>query len=751
MQQKLSTVSPMDGGLRVYRVPDRHVAESSTFTRLASLLLARKWAILGTVVLGVAAAAALLAVVPPRYVSQATVVVGARSPQVVALPPVMSSLEISPFSAQSQVETEMQILKSRAIAERLMERLGLDRDPEFNPVLAARQGSGLPDWLPAWAHDGIAAIQAALDGSARSVELTRKDEISLVLERINRHVSVEPVGRSTALAIGAAWRVYDKAALIANTVAELYVGSSQQDKVAAVQRALSALRDRMDELQRNLVVAERAVERYRIDAGLVSRDEAGISAQQIAEVRSQLTLAQVQSATAAARLGQVRNARGGIAGASDVLNSPTIQRLREQEVIIDREVSDISTRFGDRHPEAIGRRGALEATRARIRAEIERIAASLGTEVQVATDREQSLRRQLAEAEQEAGERNEAAVRLRELRREAEAGRRLYEVFLQRYQEVAQQVGLQQSDAQVVSRARAANSPSWPPKLLFLGLAGIGSTVLASLFVVLRELRRGSLHDPEGVEELLQMPTMALIPRLGTIQRLRGAAETRLADTDSAFSEAIQLIRVQIGRLAPGRGGRIVLFTSAIGGEGKTSVASGCARIAARAGESVVVVDCDMRRPRIERIFGKTRFDLADLLGGRCTLEEAVATDPQTGLSYIASHPRRGTFPMDLLGSKEMEGQLRCLVETYDLVVLDTPPVLAVADALAVGPFADVTLMVVDAERTPHQTVRSALNLLTQAGIDVGGIILSKVKARHAHTYGYETRGASGLALPRIG
>lgn len=745
MQHQFSPAAPGDGVPRSWRAQERATGDASTLARLFGLLVARKWTIALCVLLGVAAAAALLQVIPKRYVSQATVVVGARVPQVVQLAPVMSSLEISPFSAQSQVETEMQIVRSRAIAERLMERLHLDADHEFNPILAERD----PSPLPAWLTNAIAELRRAIGRDREAEPVTREEEVSLVLEQISRRVGVEQVGRSTALAITASSTDPEKAALIANTLAELYVASSQQDKVAATNRALSALRDRLSELQRNLVTSERAVERYRIDANLVDRDESGSSAQQIAEIRQQLTLAQAQTATAAARQAQLRDRRNALAGSADVLNSPTIQRLREQEVIIDRELRDVSTRFGDRHPETIGRRGALEAVRARIRDEIDRIAASIETELQVARDREAGLRRELAQAEQDAGKRNEAAVRLRELRREADANRRLYETFLQRYQEVAQQVGLQQSDAQLVSRARAANTPTWPPALLFLGLAAIGSLAASSLWVVLRELRRGSLHDPEGVEELLQMPTMALIPRLGALQRVRGLSEPRLFD-ESAFGEAIQLIRVQIGRLAPGRGGRIVLFTSAISGEGKTSVATACARMAARAGESVIVIDCDMRRSRIERIFGKARFGLAELLSGRCALEDAVQTDAQTGLSYIASHPRRGGMPMDMLGSEEMEALLRRLVERYDLVVLDTPPVLAVADALAVAPFADATLMVVDAERTPRQTVRSALNLLMQAGIDVGGIILSKVKPRHSHSYGYEPR-AGGLALPRIG
>ncbi|MGG5817701.1 GumC family protein [Falsiroseomonas sp. HW251] len=745
MQHQFTPAAPGDGVPRSWRAPERASGDASAIGRLFGLLVARKWTILVAVLLGVGAAAVALHFIPPRYFSQATVVVGARVPQVVQLAPVMSSLEISPFSAQSQVETEMQIVRSRGIAERLMERLHLEQDPEFNPILAERQGSQLPPWL----RQAIAELRRAVGRGNEAPPATVEDEISQVLDQIGRRVSVEQVGRSTALAISASSSDAEKAALIANTVAELYVSSSQQDKIAATNRALSALRDRMEELQRNLVASERAVERYRIDAGLVDRDDSGSSAQQITEIRQQLTLAQAQTATAAARQAQLRDRRNAMAGSADVLNSATIARLREQEVIIDRELRDVATRFGDRHPETIGRRGALDAVRARIRDEIERIAASIETELQVARDREAALRRELADAERQAGARNEAAVRLRELRREADANRRLYETFLQRYQEVAQQVGLQQSDAQLVSRARASNTPSWPPALLFLGLAGIASLAMSSLWVVLRELRRGSLHDPDGVEELLQMPTMALIPRVGALQRVRGMSGTRLFD-ETAFGEAIQLIRVQIGRLAPGRGGRIVLFTSAISGEGKTSVATACARMAARAGESVIVIDCDMRRSRIERIFGKARHGLAELLSGRCALEDAVQTDAQTGLSYIASHPRRGGMPMDMLGSEEMEALLRRLVEQYDLVVLDTPPVLAVADALAVAPFADATLMVVDAERTPRQTVRSALNLLMQAGIDVGGIILSKVKARHAHNYGYEPR-SGGLALPRIG
>jgi len=710
----------------------------SNLAQLIAILLSRKWTILAAAAVAVTGTFLVLGAISPRYVAQTTVVVGARMPQVVALSPVMSSLEISPFSHQAQVETEVQMLRSRGLAEQLVNRLGLLEDPEFNPILADRQERELPAWLPHWITQFISAIPQWLGRQPRPDDITRADEVSAVLDVLARRVSVEPIGRSTALAVFAASNDPEKAALIANTLSQLYVNASRENKVAATERALASLRDRISELQHNVVSAERTVERYRIEAGLIDRDDATTPARHIAEIRSQLVLAQAQSASAGARLAQLRESRGSIAGSADVLASPTIHRLREQEAIIDRELQDVQTRFGSRHPETIGKRGALEAVRARIRDEINRVAASLDAEVRIAQDREAALRRDLAEAEQEAGQRNEAAVRLRELRREADAGRRLYDTFLQRYQEVSQQVGLQQSDAEIISAARAPERAAWPPKLLFLGLAGIGTTVASSLWVVLRELRRGSLHDSDGVQEVLQMPTMALVPRLGALRRIRGAPEDPLLDdTDSAFAESIQLIRVQIGRLAPGRSGRVVMFTSATGGEGKTSVATACARMAARAGESVVVIDCDMRRSRVERIFGKARYGLADVLTGRCALEDALTIDRATGLSFIASHPRRGAMPMDLLGGEAMEALLRRLVENFDLIVLDTPPVLAVADALAVAPLADLTLLVVDAERTPRQVVRSALKLLVQAGIDVGGVILSKVSARCLHSYGY--------------
>lgn len=710
------------------------------FSALVALLRERRWFIILVVAAAVVLAVAVLRTMPPVYTAQSVIMVGPRTQKVVDLSPVISSLDLNPLSLQPQVETEMQIIKSRRLALRLIEQLNLLEDPEWNPRLAPTWVELLPDWIPEQAR---AAAQAMQDALGPRQEVSREAEIDGIIDQLDRRILVEPVGRSVVVAVSVPSSDPAKAARMADAMAELYVESTVQRKAAGNERANAALAERIAQLREKVNAAEDAVEKYRISARLFDGDTRGGTPQQLTEIRSQLTAAQAQVATASARLSETLRARGSLSSAPDVLGSQIIQRLREQEVILQREIEEKSKRFGDRHPEVIWQRSALGAVQRQINAEIDKIAASLSTEVQMARAREQMLRESLAAIEHQAGERNLSEIRLRELKREAEANRSLYELFLRRQQEVNEQHGLQQPDAEILSYAALPLKPSWPPKLLFIGLAAITSSIGASFFVVARELMRGGVRNPEEVYNALNLRTLGLVPRLTAVQRMRKAPESYLLERPtSAYGESIQLLRMMLRREA----GKVVLFTSSISGEGKTAVAVSCARMAARGGERAIIVECDMRHPRIEAILGRTQHGLPDILAGRCALHEATGTDQSTGLAYIASRSSRAASPADLLSGQAMTLLVERLAESYDLVVLDTPPVLAVPDALALAVLADSTLFVVDAGRTPLRLVRLALDRLAQARAAVCGIILSKTKRQYATQYRYEDNSAGRRA-----
>ena len=717
----------------------RSTEARSGLAALISLLGARKWILALSIVSVTALAMVVVYNLRSEYVAEVVIVVGARTPQMIELQPVVTALTINPMLAQAQVETEIQIVRSRGLADRVIARLGLKQDPEFNPTLSASWVDRLPAWVPDWFRSQVAGLRGA-----REQGLAEGDIDTAVLTLFGRHLSVSPVGRSTTLAISVSSISAAKAALIANTVAEVYLESALAEKTSGTERAAAALTERVQDLRDKLARSERAVEDYRLRRGLVAGDDRGGTSQQLSDIRSQIALAQAAGATAEARLAQIRGQNGSIASSADVLSSITIQRLREQEAVLVHDMQGTLTRLGSMHPEAIQKRASVDAIRQQIRREIDKIAASLQAEAQIQRTREQTLRQDQAAIEQSIGTRRQAEVTLRELLREAEADRNLYELFLRRSQEVTQQLGMQQPDGVIISRATAPSRPAWPPKLLFIGIAAIAAAVLSSFLVVLHNMLRGKFRTAEEVREALNLPTVGVVPRLSLLQRLRDTPEGQpVTRPGSIYSEAIQLLRL----ILRGTADKVILFTSAVQHEGKTAVALSYARMAARAGEKVIYIDCDLRRSRIHQVLDKPTGGLASVLAGRCTLEDAVKSERSTGLAYIAVlHSEQG-LPADLLGGPAMRMLVRQVADAYDIVILDTPPVLAATDALLLAPLADTTLLVVNASRTPRRLVRAAVARLAQARIVPGGVILSMAPEDDMRRRGYKYRGSDRAAL----
>ncbi|WP_431266721.1 GumC family protein [Dankookia sp. P2] len=717
----------------------RPTEAKSGLAALLSVLAGRKWTLALSILSVTALATVVVYNLRSEYVAEAVIVVGARTPQMIELQPVVTALTINPMLAQAQVETEIQIVRSRGLADRVIARLGLKQDPEFNPTLSEDWIGRVLAWLPDWVRSQLAGLR-----QAREEDVADSEEDTAVLTQFGRHLGVSPVGRSTTLAITVSSVSPTKAALIANTVADVYLENALAEKTSGTERAAAALTERVRDLRDKLGRSERAVEDYRLRRGLVAGDDKGGTSQQLNDIRSQIALAQAAGATAEARLAQIRGPNASVASSTDVLGSLTIQKLREQEAMLVHDQQGTLTRLGSMHPEAIQKRAAVDAIRQQIRREIDKIAASLQAEAQIQRTREQTLRQDEAAIEQSIGTRRQAEVTLRELLREAEADRNLYELFLRRSQEVTQQLGMQQPDGVIISRATAPSRPAWPPKLLFIGIAAIAAAVTSSFLVVLHNMLRGKFRTAEEVRETLNLPTVGVVPRLSMLQRLRDTPEAQPVNRPgSVYSEAIQLLRLVLR----GSADKVILFTSAIRHEGKTAVALSHARMAARAGERVIYIDCDLRRSRIHHVLDKPSLGLASLLSGRCTLEEAVRTEPSTGLAYIAVLHSEHGLPADLLGGQAMRMLVRQVADSYDLVILDTPPVLAATDALLLAPLADTTLLVVNARKTPRRLVRAAVARLAQARVVPGGVILSMAPEHDMQRRGYEYHGAHRAAL----
>jgi capsular exopolysaccharide synthesis family protein len=330
-------------------------------------------------------------------------------------------------------------------------------------------------------------------------------------------------------------------------------------------------------------------------------------------------------------------------------------------------------------------------------------------------------------------------VRLNELQRAADASRTLYESYLNRYKETSTQQGIEQSDARVVSKAKIPTGQSSPNVNLNLALGLLLALGAGAGAIMLTEMLDAGLTTAEDVERRLDTSYLGAIPLLSSV-----ADETHLSPVDyvvakplSSFSEAFRNLRTSILYARLGEPVKVVAITSSLPGEGKTTTSLCLGRASALQGVRTVVIDCDLRRRTVNRLLAAIpRIGLLEVLGGEATLEQAIQVDAETGLHLLGLANTPFT-PRDVFGTSAMDRLLDTLRGRYDMVILDTAPVLPVADTRALAPKADAVVFLARWRRTPQHAIEAAFRLLSGTGTHVGGVALTQMDMKQQSRYGY--------------
>ncbi|MDP3383096.1 MAG: polysaccharide biosynthesis tyrosine autokinase, partial [Phenylobacterium sp.] len=328
---------------------------------------------------------------------------------------------------------------------------------------------------------------------------------------------------------------------------------------------------------------------------------------------------------------------------------------------------------------------------------------------------------------------------LNELERTAEASRTLYESYLNRYKETSSQQGIEQSDARVVSSATIPTGQSSPkvPLNLALGLVlamgcGLGAVVLA-------EMLDSGLATAEDVEHRLEVSYLGAVPLLASVAEGKASSpiDYVIDKPLSSFAEAFRNLRASVIYSRLGEGVKVVAITSSLPGEGKTTTSVCLARSAAQQGLKVILVDCDLRRRSVNRLFGaEPARGLIEVLAGDATLDEVLTVDQTTGARLLPL-AKSSMTPKDVFGSAAMDRLLEELRRTYDLVILDTAPVLPVADTRVLAPKADVVVFLAHWRKTPQHAIEAAFRLLSGTGAHLAGVALTQVDMKQQAKYGY--------------
>jgi exopolysaccharide transport family protein len=689
-----------------------------------------------------------------QYTATSTVLVDPRRANVVDT----SQTVLSNFGTDdATIESQALLIKSVAILRRVVERLKLSADEEFVPppsLLGTIKGLfRSPPSKSAVSPEDVATARAA-DSLQRQLKVIRQGTTFLVDINVN---SESP----------------EKATDIANSIADAYFEEQVRAKYEATRIAAGWLNGQIENLKKRVTLSEKAVEDYRSSNNLTVSQGVTVNDQQMTDLNNKLIEARVQTAEARAKFDQIQQMAksGGDPGAINAaISSDIITKLRTQYADIAKSGADLTARYGNRHPLVTNVRAQLQDTQRLINEEVRRIVQSTRHDYDVALSRESSLQKSFEELQGVSNVSNQALVQLHELRREAEANRTLYESYLARYKETSAQESLEMPDSRVVTRASIPISPSFPKTSLIIGLAlalGLGIGCTAAFLADYLDRRVKTLDE---AEDLLGLPALAAVPLVDPRDLARRAKRGREAlgrhdpnatgllppalqpplmryateEPASFFAESIRAIRLSIQRALRIKPVQIILVTSAIDNEGKTTLAVNLALSLAALGIRTLLIDCDMRNPETTRsLCPRARSGLLQVALGNEPIERAILIDRSTGLSVLPA-PVNGYNPAtaELMFSDRIGSVFEHLRQRYELIVLDSPPLVPLVDGRALAEHADQIVLALAWDKTPRDAALDAVELLTPVRDRILGTVLTRVDLHRLRHYDYYSSSA---------
>lgn len=673
----------------------------------------------------------------PRYTAATTVMFEPTEYAARELQSILRDESTTDAVLASQVE----IIRSLSVARRLVRRFGLTEREEFAWWLRDRASA------EGWAWRAQARVAGALAQLSPMVgEMLAPDpppdippgELAEIqaAEAVLGQLAVQVVRNSRVLQIRFTSEDPQLAAQVANLAAELYLADQLDAKFDAVRRANDWLDQRVAALRREVARNEAEIAELRAASGLTRGVNAGLQTEQISRITQDLIEARNTLAGAEARLGTVRAGGAGANADLTALGSANLVAQRAARDEAQRDLNRLSATLGSGHPDVRAAAGRLGAAERAVAAETSRVVQALDAEARAARARVASLETSLAEQQERLNRTQGVELRINALERETEAARSLLRAVLERSQTTVSQTAIEKPDARILSPATVPGVPSFPKPLLFVAAATALGGLFGLLLVWFLEQADSTLRSGDEVRGALGLPCLALVPRLrrGILGRHR--VEDYVARKPlSPFAEAMRTLRAALwlGSDPP----KVVLVSAARPGEGKTTTAIALARSAAMNGERVLLIDCDIRQPSVGRLFRTEGAPgITDLLLGQAGYEQILRRDHLTALDWIPA----GAAEINSLGlfmSEGMAALLERVRRDYDLVVLDAPPALAMADARVVARLADATLLCVKWRDTPRSVVRNSLALLEDAKARLVGVALTQVDARTHRRSGY--------------
>lgn len=728
----MTTLEPYRGGeIReamepAVRAEAPRKADNIDFGWLLAAFRRRFWTFLATFAATIAAVVAFLVFYPPLYTATARVTINQRP---VASTPEKETPVVSPLPVStSDVDTETQVIQSRRVAGRVVDTLHLDRDPEFSSNHVGFKQALTNFFLSFYHHP-------------RHVS-PRDKVINAVLGNLDPARFLE----TNAIDINFKDNDPAKAQRIANAFAQAYLDDQVQAKVRQNAQATGALLSQIESMRRQAAEDSAKVDSYRIAHNLLSVGAQTLTEQEVSGYNQAVATAKAEAAADEANLraAQEQLARGSNGeDVGEALSSPVVANLRAQRAVLSGKLADLEGHYGPKYPDLAQARRQVGDIDQEIQSEIRRTISNLAAKANISDKRMASLEATRNSTKGVLAQNNAAQAGLDNLQRSATVSQAIYQAYLERFKESAAQVASLAPDAEIVSLAGLPDDPSFPIIWLFLILAIVAGLLFGSAAVLLAEMLETRMATAEDVEQRLGRPYLGGIPLLSSVVKTRRLSplDVVVAEPLSAYSEAFRGLLASVNLGGADGGPRVLLITSALPAEGKTTVAAGLARTASRQGVSTVLIDCDVRSRGLTRglKIDDRAAGLIQVLRGEAELADALLVDSSSG-AMVLSMGHSAAPSDDLLSGEAMDKLLATLRASYDAVILDAPS-LQIASARRCAAKADAIVIVARWRDTVEAGLRAALRSLPSDHAPMVGVALNRIDMAEQAKYGYGTPG----------
>ena len=684
----------------------------------------------------------------PKYKATAKVMFDLPKTNVVNLQEVIVDQEFSKDTLQNQIE----ILRSTNLIERVVDELKLDEMPEFNPTLRVEKETVLdrmrnvlsipPEVTELMQNVGIMSPPPVpLD----SVEAERRERLT-VINNVLAGLSLQPVRGSRVISVSFTSSERTTAARIVNVIADQYIVDQLEAKLESTRAATTWLTTRVNELQNRVKADEDAVEAKRAELSLEAGQSLDITNQQLEALNGTLAVARnVASALDAQyqRLRQAIDAGTDLGAIPEFRDSKLIQDYRRQQGELSSQEINLVATVPEGHPALLRLRAQIDEVQRNIDAEAVRILSAVKIELDSAQAQEQSLVAEVRELETKALDQSRDAVELRQLERQAEASRALYENFLSRQQETNAQEDLQEADARVLSPADPPVAAESQRRNIIVSASTLLGFLTGIAIVFLLDRLNNTFRSPLQIEEMTGVNVLATVPAGGNRMHRHDVVNILREKPNSSMAESIRNLRTSILFSNLDKPPKVVMFTSSVPREGKSTTSTMMAMTSRQMGKSAIIVDCDLRMPALAKLLrvNDEAPGLLSVMEGTATVEDALFRDEDSGLHFLMAKPNERPAQInaaDILSSKKFHELVKGLTELYDLVILDTPPTLVVTDARIVSRIADAVVYAVRWDATPRGAVLEGLKELKSVDAPLTGIVVTMVNESRATKYNYD-------------